>query len=250
MKRSCLRMLLIACVGLGAPGCFAATGSVSTADAARAVEAVEGLWAYTNLTTSGGEEMPLTGVILYKDGKFAQQSIFNSEPFEQAGAMAHAGTFAAGPRGVHMVAEQTISISPKERPLLSFQRDTQHDIAVERSGELLSIEFASGTLQTFKRIGLASGELHRLEQGLLAFVDGYFVLVSGDASAVVTGYGTFSHDGRNYKMHAIRWAEAKGDTALNRKDVTIAATFDGQNLTLEDGRRFPVVPNHQASATE
>jgi hypothetical protein len=233
-------MLLMACVALGALNIFAAASQASAADSSDAVAAVEGLWAYTKLTTSSGAEMPLTGVILYKDGKFAQQSIFNGEPFEQQGVMAHAGTYAAGPRGVHMVAEQTISISPQEQPSLTFRRDTQHDIAVERSADRMTLTFASGTVQEFARIGPASGELYRLKQGLLALVDGHFVLVSGDESAVVSGFGTFERDGSDYIMHVTRWGEAKGDTTLNRKDVTIKATFDGQSLTLEDGRSFNV----------
>ena len=41
----------------------------------------EGLWEYTDLITSGGESLPLTGVFLIKDGMFLQQSIFNGESF-------------------------------------------------------------------------------------------------------------------------------------------------------------------------
>lgn len=255
-------MLLIACITLSAPGFSAAamlssddsSGAVTSigtepgasAEAAsatskRAVEAVEGLWAYTNLTTSSGVEMPLTGVILFKDGHFAQQSIFNGEPFEEQGVMAHAGTYAAGPRGVHLVAEQTISISPEKDSPLTFRRDTQHDISVDRSADDMTLVFASGTVQEFERMGPASGKLYRLEQGLLAFVDGHFVLVSGDESATVSGYGSFERDGTRYRLHPTRWAEAKGATAANRRNVTIEASFDGRALTLEDGRRFRVV---------
>jgi hypothetical protein len=206
-----------------------------------AVKDAEGLWAYTALIAGGkGENMPLTGVILFKDGMFAQQSIFDGEPFEKAGAMAHAGPFGAGPIGVHMTAEQTISIAPgKEKPL-NFRRDTQHDISVERSGDDMTIQFGSGTIQKFKRIGPANGRIHRLDKGVLALVDGYFVLVDGDESGVVTGYGTYKQSGTSYELDVTRWAESTPTKAVNKRDVVQKATFDGKQLKLADGRSFKV----------
>lgn len=206
-----------------------------------AVKDAEGLWAYTALIAGGkGENMPLTGVILFKDGMFAQQSIFNSEPFDKAGAMAHAGPFGAGPLGVHMTAEQTISIAPgKEKPL-SFRRDTQHEISVARSGDEMTIQFGSGTIQKFKRIGPADGRIHKLDKGVLALVDGHFVLVDGDESGVVTGYGTYKQSGTSYELDVTRWAESTPTNAVNKRDVVQKATFDGKQLKLADGRSFKV----------
>lgn len=207
-----------------------------------ALEAAEGLWAYTGLRAGGtGKQMPLTGVILYKKGWFAQQSIFNGEPFEAQGAMSHAGTYKAGPKGIYMVAEQTISIAPGENPALTFRRDTPHDISVSREGDALTLVFGSGTVQTFKRIGPAQGDIYELQNGVLALVDGHFVLASGDEHAAVTGYGKFRRNGTTYDLNVIRWSEATPAKALNRRDVALKATFDGKAFTLDDGRSFRVV---------
>jgi len=225
---------------------LAALGALMTtavqAEETKAVKDAEGLWAYTLLQAGkSGTVMPLTGVILFKDGLFAQQSIFDGEPFEAQGAMAHAGPFGAGPRGIHMVGEQTISTSPGKTPALSFRRDTQHDISVDRDGETLTIVFGSGTVQKFRRIGPAEGDIYKLENGVLALVDGHFVLVAGDEKAVVTGYGKVSHQGTAYAFDPIRWAEGTPAKIINRKDGTIKASFDGKTLTLADGRSFHVV---------
>ncbi|GFE81668.1 hypothetical protein GCM10011487_36680 [Steroidobacter agaridevorans] len=212
------------------------------ADSADAVKAVEGLWAYTTLLASGtGQVMPLTGVILYKDGLFAQQSIFDGEPFDAQGAMAHAGPFSAGPRGVHMTAEQTISITPGKDPALKFRRDTQHDISVDRDGDTMTIVFGSGTVQKFKRIGPAQGDIYKLQDGLLALVDDHFVLVAGDERAVVTGFGKFQRKGSAYDLQVIRWSEATPTKAAHRRDASLKATFDGKTFALADGRAFQVV---------
>jgi hypothetical protein len=221
---------------LGATQAFAA----STSDAA--LQAAEGLWAYTLLQAGGtGEKMPLTGVILFKDGIFAQQSIYDGEPFEKQGAMAHAGPYGAGPKGIHMTGQQTISVAPGKQPPLQFRRDTQHDISAERSGDELTIVFASGTVQKFKRIGPAAGQVHALENGVLALVDGHFVLVDGNEQGVVTGYGKYKNTGTAYEFDVIRWSEATAAKAINRRDVKMKATFDGKLLTLADGRTFRVV---------
>jgi hypothetical protein len=223
-------------------GLVALSMSSAQADKADAVKAAEGLWAYTSLQAGGsGQMMPLTGVILYKDGLFAQQSIFDGEPFDAQGAMAHAGPFGAGPKGIHMTAEQTISTAPGKDPALKFRRDTQHDITVDRAGDSLTIVFGSGTVQKFKRIGPAQGDIYKLQNGVLALVDNHFVLVAGDEQAVVTGYGKFQRNGTAYDLQVIRWSEATPAKATNRRDGSLKATFDGKTFALADGRAFQVV---------
>lgn len=240
-----MKRLYRRCQHLFAFGCAAlAALAMSSANAEQtdAVKAAEGLWAYTSLKAGGtGKLMPLTGVILYKDGLFAQQSVFDGQPFESQGAMAHAGPFGAGPKGVHMVAEQTISTAPGKDPALEFRPNTQHDITVDRAGDTMTIVFSSGTEQKFKRIGPAQGDIYKLRDGVLALVDQHFVLVSGDAKSVVTGYGKFQRKGTDYDLNVIRWSEATPAKAVNRRDVTLKATFDGKTFALADGRSFQVV---------
>jgi hypothetical protein len=244
VNRALLRGLSVVCAALAALAAVNATGAAS--QKADAVEAAEGLWAYTALIAGGKREnMPLTGVILFKDGMFAQQSIFDGEPFEKQGAMAHAGPYGAGPAGVHMTAEQTISISPGEDKPLRFRPDTQHDISVERSGDDMTIVFSTGTVQKFKRIGPANGRIHRLEKGLFALVDGHFVLVHGDEQSVVTGYGKYKQSGAAYDLDVERWAESTASKATNRRDFALEATFDGKQLRLADGRTFRVVAGNE-----
>jgi len=240
---------LLCVAALAACGSKAPEPAAATEPAAnsKALEAVDGFWAYTSLKAGGtGELMPLTGVILFKDGILAQQSIFDGEPFEAQGAMAHAGSYSSGRLGVHMVTAQTISIAPKETPPLTFRADVQHDISVQRAGDELTIVFGSGTAQTFKRIGPGSGQIYQFDKGLLALVDGYFLLVDGDAQSVVTGYGKYRNEGTAYDLEVTRWAEAsnQGPTAKNLRDVVLKATFDGKTFTLADGRAFQVVTSH------
>jgi len=213
-------------------------------DASSLEQQVEGLWFYTGLTSSGGDEMPLTGVFLFKDGVFIQHAVFNGEPIEDQGAMAHAGPYSTAATHVHLVAEQTISTAPLENPPLTSQGLTEHDVTASRSGDNLTLIFSmgTGTVQNFKRIGPGTGEVYSLPNGALAFVDGYFVLVEGNESGAVAGYGTFEKTGESVKLNVIRWTESDQSTASNLQDTSMLATFDGQSLTLDNGRSFMITP--------
>lgn len=206
---------------------------------------VNGLWLYTGLTTSDGTDMPLTGIFLFKNGVFVQQAVFDGGSFDDAGSMAHAGPYRAEPAtgSVHLVAEQTISIAPTDTPALSFRRDTEHDVTVGRNGDDLTLIFGMGTstIQEFTYVGPGQGELYKLDNGALAFVDGYFILVDGDEDGVTTGYGTFEKQGESLSLNVIRWSEADSSKNSNLKDTVINATFDGHSFKLEDGRSFQIM---------
>ena len=226
---------------------FLACGALSASeptDSASLEQQVEGLWIYTGLTSSSGNEMPLTGIFLFKDGVFVQYAVFNGEPTEDQGAMAHAGPYSSGAEFVHLIAEQTISTAPKEHPPLTSQGLTEHDVSVSRSGDDLILIFGkgTGTVQNFERVGPGKGNIYSLPNGALAFVDGYFVLVDGDESGVVAAYGTFEQAGESLTLNVIRWTESDQSVASNLSDASMLATFDGQSLTLENGRSFSISP--------
>lgn len=218
----------------------AALTACEPSEQASAGEQVEGLWRYTGLTTSGGQDLPLTGLFLFKGGTFLQQAVFEGEPFEEQGAMAHAGPYTAAADSVQLVAEQTISVAPREDPPLSFRADTEHDVSVLRSGDELTLVFGSGTVQEFEYIGPGDGEVHELEDGALSLTDGHFILVQGNESGSVSGFGTFEQSGENLTLQLERWTEADDTGARNLRDTVMQATFDGASLTLASGREFRV----------
>ncbi len=231
----CSMAFASACGDTGASG---DTGAEITGEAA--AKAVEGLWAYTTLIPGGEAPLEITGFIFFRDGLFSQQSIFDGEPFETQVAMAHAGTIEPTPRGVHLVAEQTVAIAPEQDEPLSFRENTEHDLTVTRSGDELTLVFGSGTVQTFARLGDGKGEVHTLENGLLALVDGYLLLVNATADGVASGYGTFEKQGNVYDVSIVRWAGTDGSEVDYRQDGRIQVTFDGERVTLPDGQSFAV----------
>ncbi len=210
--------------------------------AADAVSDSEGLWEYTGLVTGDGTSLPLTGIFLIKDGMFLQQSIFNEEPFAEAGSMAHTGPFWADDAGVGLISQQTLSLDPKGEPVLRSAGVMQHSLKVAREGDALTIVFGSGTTQTLNRLGdAADTRLFKFEDGALAFANGYFILVAGDEERVVSGYGRYDENGSELSFEVIRWAESDGATVINKRDVAMTAELSAEALRLGDGREFPII---------
>ncbi|RBP53578.1 hypothetical protein [Arenicella xantha] len=207
----------------------------------------EGLWEYTSLVTSKGEDRPLTGIFLIKNGTFLQQSMYKSEPFDQQGSMAHAGTCWAGGAGLRLAADQTLHVYPLAKaPTSKLDSDgaTEHDLKVTRNGDNLTLVFSAGagTVQTLKRVGSGDDmQVYQLADGKLALSDGYFILVSGSPQGSVSGHGKYEQNGKVLTLNAISWSQSDGLNHRNLKDVSFKAFFDGKTLNLPDGKTFNVV---------
>ena len=204
---------------------------------------VEGLWLYTGLVTSTGEDLPLNGIFLFKNGLFVQYAQYKGEPSQAQGSMSHAGPYSAGDDFIHLAAEQTISTAPSESPPLNYRGLTEHEVDVRRVDDELTLTFRrSGTVQIFELAGPGEGEVYKLENGALALVDGYLILVNGDENGVETGYGRYESENGAIRLNTTYWTSANQSSAFNTNQTGMNATFDGRDLTLEDGRRFRVVP--------
>jgi hypothetical protein len=233
-----LPFLLLVIAAVGMP-----TAQAETKDQAAALAQAEGLWAYTGLVTRDGESLPLTGIFLISHDMFLQQSIFHGEPFEEQGAMAHSGPYWSGGAGLRLTSEQTLSIDPTAPNPLSDAGPMEHDLAVTRDDDSLTLVFGGGTstVQTFMRLGDGEDtQLFRFEDGALALADGYLILVIGNGQSAVTGYGTFERKGDQLALSVIRWAEATGSETRYLRDTRLELEFDGEQLRLPDGRSFAV----------
>ena len=197
---------------------------------------------YTGLITPDGEELPLDGTFLFRDGIFVQYAQYTGESSREQGSMAHAGPYTEGDGFIRLTAEQTISTAPSESPPLTSRGLTQHEVEVKRVGDELTLSFMrSGTMQKFVRAGPGEGEVYKLEQGALALVDGYLILVSGDENGVESGYGRYEAEHEAISLNTTYWTSANQSAASNTNHTAMNATFDGESLTLEDGRRFHVL---------
>ena len=203
---------------------------------------VKGLWFYTGLITSGGEDLPLDGIFLFGDGLFLQYAQYKGEPARDQGAMAHAGPYSAGEGVIRLVAEQTISTAPSSDLPLNYRGLTEHEVDVRLVDNELTLTFMnSGTVQIFTRAGPGEGDVYRLENGALALADGYLILVSGDENGVETGYGRYEADNDALSIDITYWTSADQSSASNTNHTAVNGTFDGKVLTLDGGGIFQVL---------
>ncbi|EED34691.1 hypothetical protein NOR51B_629 [Luminiphilus syltensis NOR5-1B] len=221
-----------------------ALSPMANADNVTAEEVVPGLWEYTGLISSSGVDMPLTGIFLFADGTFLQHAIFNGEPFAEQGSMAHSGPYVGSEVGIELTAEQTLSLNPSADKPLTSMGVTTHDLTVERNGDDMTLVFSAGegTVQTLSLLGPADAvSVYTLENGKLAFTGDHFLLVSGDESGMVSGYGTYSKVGDDYSLMLTRWSQSNGQTAENLRDTAMEVQFDGSKLTLPNGLNLAVI---------
>ena len=63
-----------------------------------------------------------------------------------------------------------------------------------------------------------------------------------DENGVDSGYGRYESKNDAIRLDITYWTSANKSSASNTNHTSMNATFDGQDLTLEDGRRFQVLP--------
>jgi len=228
MARAILRLLLIAQV------------AAEPASAVRPEDAVRGLWAYTALQPRDQAEFPLTGLFLFQDGFFVQHTVNDGEPFAEQGGQAHFGTYEGNGEELKLVAEIAVSTSPAKEPRLSLRQNTEHRVSPELARDGLTLRFGTGTVQKLRRLSPTKGQVHRLDRGVLVLVDGHFLLVARTDDGVVAGSGRFASQGPSLELRATRWFRASADRVVNRRELVLSATWDGQSLFLPEGLRFRV----------
>jgi hypothetical protein len=203
---------------------------------------VEGVWAYESLTPKGRQPYSLTGLFVFKDGLFVQHAINDGDPLDQQGGQAHYGTYQATPEGIRLRADVGIGVSPDRPRILSVRRDAEHQISPSIKGDRLILTFGSGTVQTLRRLGSGEGRILRLDQGMLALLDGHFARVAAlSDEEVVAGSGQYEQraDDR-VRFNTWRWFSASQSRAENVRDRIVEVRFDGKVLELPDGRRLQV----------
>ena len=218
---------------------LALAGNARASGGEASLRDAEGLWEYTGLITGDGRSLPLNGLFLIRHGTFVQQGVFKQTPFETAGSMAHAGPYWAGGAGLRLRSRQTLSLDPTAAIPIRSAGAMEHELKVDRRGDLLTLTFGSGTVQTFRRLGPAGDtRIFQFEDGALALAGDYFIVALGNEDYVVSGYGRYTQSGGALDLEVMRWAESDGRSVSNFKDIALRVSFDGETLGLPDGRRF------------
>lgn len=204
-----------------------------------------GLWSYDTIGNpkDGRSPVKIAGLFLFTDGRFVQQSLNQGDPWDRQLAQAHAGTYQFDNGKIHLTADVGIVVDPASAQPVQSRRDSQHEITAERSGDRLTLTFATGTVQTFTRVGPGEGDVIPLDRGALALVDGHFLLVAETAigGAAVAGSGAFTRAVRGVTLVPDRWLTVREGRYQYDRGRAIDVGLGGSTLALPDGIGFPIL---------
>lgn len=200
---------------------------------------LEGLWRYRSIARQGAAEVPIDGLFLFRDNRFVQQSLNEGEPFERQLAQAHAGSYRMEEGKLRLVSEVGLVVDPTRHPPLDDRGATAHEAVTRRSGSVLTLTFATGTVQKLERVGPGQGTIVPFDRGALALVDGHFLLAAQTADRAVAASGSFERRDGRLRLEAKRWFSIESGNPTYRRNQVVEALLGDNALTFPDGLRLP-----------
>lgn len=220
-------------------GVLGGVASMLSTLGAQPVPAIEGLWSYQAIASKGGTEVPIRGFIVFRDGRFVQQTLNVGEPADRQVAQAHAGKYQIEGQVLRMIADVGYVITPTRPTPIDPRPNSKHELKIARSGSSMALTFDTGTVQKLTLAGPAKGRIYPLGDGALALVDGRFVLAAETGGRVVAGSGSFERTGTALSLTPERWFSIRDGVATYAR-APVRATFDEQTLSIPDQPVFSV----------
>lgn len=190
-----------------------------------------GLWRYTSLGRTSGEEVTLDGLFVFLNGRFVQQALNLGNPMSAQMAQAHAGTFTIENGKIILHAEVGLIVNPTAATPVASTPNRRHELSPMRDANRLTLTFGSGTIQKFIRVGNAAGRIIPLSRGALALVDDHFLLVFEDDGRAISGSGKYSMTGTAIRFVPERWLVARNGKAAY-STAPVDATLEAAALKL------------------
>jgi hypothetical protein len=208
------------------------------------MEVVEGLWSYETLQIGESPPVPLTGLFLFQNGRFLQQTINEGGIFVEQLGMGHSGTYEWRQGIIRLLAKVGLMIEPTKTPILESRSNSLHHITPDLSGDRLTLSFDMGVIQKLTRVtkGDQFEKIIDLDEGGLGLVGDRFILVAEHPGEGVAGSGHFTRSKNELRFKVDRWFTLRESQAQYQRDGVIVAIFDGQKLSLPKGMTFRVKP--------
>jgi len=208
------------------------------------MEAIDGLWSYETLQIGENPPVPLTGLFLFQNGRFLQQTINDGEIFIDQLGMGHSGTYEWHQGLIRLLAKVGLMIEPTRTPVLESRSNSLHHIIPELSRNRLTLSFDMGVIQKLTRVAKVDriGKIIDLDKGGLGLVGDRFILVAERPGEGVAGSGHFTRSGNELRLKVNRWFTLRESRVNYQRDGIVIASFDGQTLTLPQEMTFRVRP--------
>jgi hypothetical protein len=164
-----------------------------------------------------------------------QQAIHDGDPLDRQIAQAHVGDYKLVRSALELNAALGIVVFPERTPPASLTHDSEHELTVEHSADVLTLTFGSGTVQRLRWVQAGDVRVFSFADGALALMGNRFILAATVSDGAVAGCGTFVQKNESLLFEAVRWFSVLEGRISYRCDHALRATIGGRQLSFEDG---------------
>jgi creatinine amidohydrolase len=200
----------------------ALTETVAAAFRRELEPSIDGVWSYRRIESRRGAET-LTGLFIFRKGRFVQAAIHDGEPWSGKTAQGHAGTYRTDGDRLQLEVELQIVVDPGASPPIAFSESASHTCEMRVRGTTLTLRFPSGTVQ----------ELERLDRESAAPAASYRIVerrVAGEARPL---RGSLMVEGGSFAYAAFEQDAASGPSSFLAGAGNVLAKGDERHFSME-----------------
>lgn len=194
---------------------------------------LSGLWTYKEISHGGDTALANTGLFLFHNGRFFQQTIDSDM------GQAHTGRYSVVADQVSFDLEMGILVSEKNNLVLAVRRNAANQAGISYQDEVLTLRFDESTVQTLTKQAAAKDvEVHAVEGGYLVFTGDSFIYMSLQGDELEAGSGSYTKTAETYSLQANPWISVAGKRVTYSYNLDIALSLGKKRFNFSDGRKL------------
>ena len=194
---------------------------------------LSGLWEYEEISHSGDAALPNTGLFLFYNGRFYQQTIDDDM------GQAHTGSYKIVGDIVSFDVEMGVLVRENSEPPLAVRLNAENQAKVSFKGDLLILGFEESTVQTLTKLAdVENAKIYPLMGGYLVFTDNNFIYMSLEDDNFAAGSGKYLKSGNGFSLHANPWISVSGRRVTYSHNEDINLNLEQKVFSFSDGRKF------------
>jgi len=190
-----------------------------------------GLWRYDEISHGGEAPLTNTGLFLFHNGRFFQQTIDDDM------GQAHAGTYTIDDGTVSFNIEMGILVSENYAPVMAVRLNANNRASIDLQDNLLTLKFDEKTVQTLKKHSeVENAEVYTVQGGYLVFTHDSFIYMSLESDNLEAGSGRYKQIGDTFTLQANPWISVSGERVIYSYNEEIDLNLREKTFDFSSGR--------------
>jgi hypothetical protein len=196
-------------------------------------ELLSGLWSYNKISHGGETALDNTGLFLFHNGRFFQQTIDGDM------GQAHAGSYRVAGDTVSFDVEMGILVSGSADPTMSVRLNAGNQATISYRDKVLTLGFDEGTVQTLtKHAEVENAKVQTVTGGYLVFTEDSFIYMSLEDDKLEAGSGSYTKTAEGYSLQANPWISVAGKRVTYSYNENIELSREKKVFSFSDGRKL------------